>query len=78
MYWARNLGKKWNQDPEFIMVSRRARKYSRRELCLSGGLPYTKSNSYYCINNMRLKSELYTKEHEEIVNKIICILDLQN
>ena len=27
---------------------------------------------------MRLKSELYKKEHEEIVDKIITILDLEN
>ena len=27
---------------------------------------------------MRLKSELYKKEQEEIVNKIIHILDLEN
>ena len=27
---------------------------------------------------MRLKSELYKKEQEEIVNKIITILDLEN
>ena len=27
---------------------------------------------------MRLKSELYTKEQEEIVNKIVTILDLEN
>ena len=27
---------------------------------------------------MRLKSELYAKEQEEIVNKIVCILDLNN
>ena len=39
---------------------------------------YTKSNSYDCINHMRLKSELYAKEQEEIVNKIVTILDLEN
>ena len=27
---------------------------------------------------MRLKSELYAKEQEEIVNKIVTILDLEN